>query len=65
MSLIANKRILGERVQAFIKNNDPGFDDMLGVMDALSLVFTDCLETPVKVRASIHIGGNESGEQKS
>lgn len=53
MSLIANKRILGERVRAFIKNNDPDFDDMIAVMDALAAVFSDQLELPVKVRASI------------
>lgn len=53
MSLIASKRILGERVQAFIKNNDPDFDDMIAVMDALAAVFTDQLELPVKVSAKI------------
>jgi hypothetical protein len=53
MSLIVNKRILGERIQAFIKNNDPDFDDMISVMDALSEVFTDQLQMPVKVSAKI------------
>lgn len=53
MSLIVSKRILAECVQAFIKNNDPDFDDMIAVMDALAAVFTDQLELPVKVSAKI------------
>ncbi|MBB3004423.1 hypothetical protein FHX57_006805 [Paraburkholderia tropica] len=53
MSPIVHKRILGERVQAIIKNNDPDFDDMIAVMDALSDVFSDFLQMPVKVSAKI------------
>lgn len=53
MSPIANKRILAERVQAFIKNNDPDFDDMIAVMDALSAVFSDLLDLTVNVSAKI------------
>lgn len=59
MSLIANKRILGERVHEFIRNNDPDFDDMIAVMDSLSAVFTDQLGMPVKVSAKIHIPDKE------
>ncbi|MET3232223.1 UNVERIFIED_ORG: hypothetical protein ABIC54_004428 [Burkholderia sp. 1263] len=61
MSLIANKRILGERVQAFIKNSDPDFDDMIAVMDALSSVFSDQLTLPVKVRATINLESLDTG----
>ena len=54
MSLIVNKRILGELTQAYIKNNDPDFDDMIALMDALAAVFSDQLELPVKVTAKIN-----------
>lgn len=60
MSPIANKRILAERMQSFIRNNDPDFDEMIALMDALAAVFTDQLQLPVKVRATINAADVEA-----
>ncbi|MDN7489465.1 hypothetical protein QZM35_22740 [Burkholderia sp. AU45274] len=53
MSAIANKRILAERVQKFIKSNDPSIEEMIEIMDSLGTVFGDCLGCPVEVKAKI------------
>lgn len=53
MSKIANKRILAERIQKFIKNNDPTIEEMIEIMDSLGTVFGDYLGCPVDVKAKI------------
>lgn len=40
---VAHRRVLGERVQAFIKKSDPDLNDMTGVCEALVDVMTDVL----------------------
>lgn len=53
MSAIANKRILAEHIQKFIKSKDPTVEEMIEIMDALGTVFGDCLGCPVEVKAKI------------
>lgn len=46
---IAHRRVLGERVNAFIKKSDPDLHDMSSVCEALADVLTDMLGAPARI----------------
>jgi hypothetical protein len=49
MSIIVNKRNLGQSVQALIKKNDPDIGDLISVCDALGKVMTDIVGAECRV----------------
>lgn len=49
MSNVTHRRVLGERVQAFIKKSDPDLQDMAGVCEALVDVMTDVLGAKCRI----------------
>ncbi len=49
MSIIVNKRVLGESVHALIRKSDPDIGDLIKVCDALGAVMTDIVGAECRV----------------
>jgi hypothetical protein len=50
---VAHRRILGERVTAFIRKSDPDLHDMSSVCEALADVMTDILGAQCRIVCKI------------
>lgn len=46
---VAHRRVLGERVTAFIKKSSPDLNDMSGICEALADVLTDLIGAPARI----------------